>query len=68
MYFSKYTTIRTPEQRARYKTDFNNEYEHYRSLHSVIDKVAKRFAHLQELLNQEEVGTEAFRVSDNSKD
>ncbi|CAG7662767.1 unnamed protein product [Allacma fusca] len=57
-----YTTIRTPEQRIRYKADFNAEYEEYRDLHSVIDKVSKKFAQLQERLLKEEKGSEGYQV------
>jgi len=56
---NKYPTIRTSEQRARYKMDFNNEYKHYRDVHSVIQKVANHFTQLQAKLQQEEEGTPA---------
>ncbi|CAL8122040.1 unnamed protein product [Orchesella dallaii] len=59
-YLTKYTTITNPEQRGKYKEDFNVEYSEYRDLHSVIDKVSKRFAHLEERLRQEERGTEGY--------
>ncbi|ODM98390.1 RNA polymerase II elongation factor Ell [Orchesella cincta] len=59
-YITKYITINNSEQRSKYKEDFNIEYSEYRDLHAVIDKVSKRFAHLEERLRQEERGTEGY--------
>lgn len=58
----KYITITCPDQRSKYKEDFNAEYDEYRNLHSVIDRVSKKFAHLEERLRQEERGTEGYEV------
>jgi RNA polymerase II elongation factor ELL len=61
-FLSKYTPIRTPEERARYKMDFNNEYKRYRDVHSVIEKVGNHFAQLQVKLQKEPKGTPAYEV------
>lgn len=60
---SKYTSIRTAEQKSRYKAEFNADYKEYRKLHSVIDKVSKRFAHLEERLLKSEHGSQDYEVS-----
>jgi RNA polymerase II elongation factor ELL len=60
---SKYTSIRTPEQKSRYKAEFNADYKEYRKLHSVIDQVSKHFAHLEERLLQAEHGSQDYEVS-----
>lgn len=49
-----YTTISSLEQRRRYKTEFNADYEEYRRLHTQVAKVSKRFIELQDRLKQEE--------------
>lgn len=60
--YSKYATIETDEQRSRYKDDFNTEYPLYRDLHAVIEKVSKKFAHLEERLRSEKRGSEEYQV------
>jgi RNA polymerase II elongation factor ELL len=60
--YSQYTRIETEEQRSRYKDDFNAEYSIYRDLHTVIEKVSKKFAQLEERLREEERGTERYQV------
>jgi len=64
-YCSKYTQIRTAEQKSRYKAEFNADYKEYRRLHAVIDKVSKRFAHLAERLEQTEHGSQDYEVISN---
>lgn len=44
----KYVAIVSLEQRQRYKDDFNAEYEEYRNLHVLIDKITKSFRKLGE--------------------
>lgn len=64
-HFSKYRRIESPEQRYQYKEDFNAEYTEYRYLHSVIDKVSKKFAHLEEKMRKEERGSPEYAVCTN---
>lgn len=58
----KYTEIRNPEQRAQYKADFNSEYNEYRKLHAIVDRVSKRFSLLKESLRNVAEGTEQWQV------
>ena len=59
----EFPPVASRQQRLRYKEEFNRNYANYRKLHSRLDGVSKRFAHLEALLKQETVGTEAYRVS-----
>ncbi|XP_047122033.1 RNA polymerase II elongation factor Ell-like [Schistocerca piceifrons] len=52
-YLSNYTKIMNSEQRSKYKADFNADYSEYRRLHSEVEKVSQRFAHLEKSLNQQ---------------
>ncbi|NXQ92892.1 ELL2 factor, partial [Sagittarius serpentarius] len=47
-YFSirKYVTVVSYEQRERYKRDFHAEYDEYRTLHTQIDSITRRFLEL----------------------
>lgn len=60
-YTLQYRTIVSGEQRSRYKEDFNSQYNEYRNLHKAIDKVSKRFSHLEEELRQQHEGTTAWQ-------
>jgi len=62
-FFRSFLPIHTPEQRNRYKAEFNSDYKEYMRLHSVIDKVSKLFAHLDERLRQAEHGSHDYNVS-----
>uniref|UniRef100_G3PGE7 Elongation factor RNA polymerase II n=1 Tax=Gasterosteus aculeatus aculeatus TaxID=481459 RepID=G3PGE7_GASAC len=48
----KYTVIASPEQRQRYKNDFNAEYSEYRGLHARIDGITRQFTVLDNELKQ----------------
>lgn len=48
-----FTTITNPEQRKRYKAEFNRDYNRYMSLHSSLEKVSRRFTQLENQLKQE---------------
>lgn len=56
-------TIKTPEQRRRYKADFNADYAEYRDLHGVVEKVSRRFAQLEERLKKENEASPKYKVS-----
>lgn len=49
-----YTTISSPEQRRRYKAEFNADYEEYKRLHAQMAMVSGRFKQLEERLKEEE--------------
>lgn len=59
----QYITIQDPEQRKRYKTDFNADYAEYKSLHGIVEKVSRRFAQLEERLKQEGENSPKYKVS-----
>lgn len=62
-YLMEYTTIKSGEQRRRYKSDFNADYNEYRDLHAVVERVSKRFAQLEERLRQEDESSQEYKVS-----
>lgn len=59
----QYVTIQDPEQRRRYKTDFNADYAEYKNLHGIVEKVSRRFAQLEERLKQEGESSSKYKVS-----
>lgn len=62
-YLTEYTTIKSIEQRRRYKSDFNADYAEYRDLHNVVERVSRRFAQLEERLKQEDESSLGYKVS-----
>ena len=50
------------EQRVRYKSEFNQYYAKYRTLHKVLDQVSKKFAHLEARLKEAQKGSQDFKV------
>lgn len=62
-YTQLYQRIVSCEQRSRYKEEFNSQYNEYRDLHKIIDRVSKRFAQLEEELRQECEGSSEWQVS-----
>lgn len=58
----KYTVIGSPEQRQRYKNDFNAEYSEYRGLHARIESITRQFTVLDNELKQLQQGTEKYKV------
>lgn len=63
----KYTVIDSPEQRQRYKNDFNAEYSEYRGLHARIEGITRQFTVLDNELKQLHQGTDKYKV-DSLKD
>ena len=47
----------------RYKSEFNQYYAKYRTLHKVLDQVSKKFAHLESRLKEAQKGSQDFKVS-----
>lgn len=59
--------IDSPEQRQRYKNDFNAEYSEYRGLHARIEGITRQFTVLDNELKQLHQGTDKYKV-DSLKD
>lgn len=51
------------EQRRQYKTEFDNDFQEYRELHSKISEVTNRFQRLENELRNEEHNDRRFRVN-----
>uniref|UniRef100_A0A671WSG2 Elongation factor RNA polymerase II n=1 Tax=Sparus aurata TaxID=8175 RepID=A0A671WSG2_SPAAU len=64
-YLLKYTVISSPEQRQRYKNDFNAEYSEYRDLHARIEGITRQFTVLDNELKQLQQGTEKYKTIHN---
>ncbi|KAK9730044.1 Occludin homology domain [Popillia japonica] len=60
-YLTEYATIRDSDQRRRYKADFNADYDEYKRLHGVVEKVSRRFAELKGRLKQENASSPRYR-------
>ncbi|KAM4574932.1 RNA polymerase II elongation factor ELL [Fundulus diaphanus] len=60
-YLLKYTVINSPEQRQRYKNDFNAEYSEYRGLHARIEGITRQFTVLDNELKQLQQGTDKYK-------
>lgn len=54
--------IDSPEQRQRYKNDFNAEYSEYRGLHARIEGITRQFTVLDNELKQLQQGTDKYKV------
>uniref|UniRef100_A0A3P9LPL2 Elongation factor RNA polymerase II n=1 Tax=Oryzias latipes TaxID=8090 RepID=A0A3P9LPL2_ORYLA len=61
----KYSEIRSPEQRQRYKNDFNAEYSEYRALHARIEGITRQFTVLDNQLKRLQQGTEQYKTIHN---
>uniref|UniRef100_A0A8C9YPU5 Elongation factor RNA polymerase II n=1 Tax=Sander lucioperca TaxID=283035 RepID=A0A8C9YPU5_SANLU len=61
----KYTVISSPEQRQRYKNDFNAEYSEYRGLHARIEGITRQFTVLDNELKQLHQGTDKYKTIHN---
>ncbi|XP_026201478.1 RNA polymerase II elongation factor ELL isoform X1 [Anabas testudineus] len=64
-YLLKYTVISSPEQRQRYKNDFNAEYSEYRGLHARIEGITRQFTVLDNELKQLQQGTDKYKTIHN---
>uniref|UniRef100_A0A3Q0SD04 Elongation factor RNA polymerase II n=1 Tax=Amphilophus citrinellus TaxID=61819 RepID=A0A3Q0SD04_AMPCI len=63
--YLKYTVISSPEQRQRYKNDFNAEYSEYRGLHARIEGITRQFTVLDNELKQLQQGTDKYKTVHN---
>ncbi|XP_064102201.1 RNA polymerase II elongation factor Ell-like [Macrobrachium nipponense] len=59
-YLRNYTTIVSPDQRSRYKADFNREYQEYQQLHNYVERRTRMFSQLDENLRNEPLGSEGY--------
>lgn len=59
----RYSVISSPEQRQRYKNDFNAEYSEYRGLHARIECITRHFTVLDNELKQLQQGTDKYKVN-----
>uniref|UniRef100_A0AAX7T5M6 OCEL domain-containing protein n=1 Tax=Astatotilapia calliptera TaxID=8154 RepID=A0AAX7T5M6_ASTCA len=59
------TVISSPEQRQRYKNDFNAEYSEYRGLHARIEGITRQFTVLDNELKQLQHGTDKYKTVHN---
>uniref|UniRef100_A0A7N6BG22 OCEL domain-containing protein n=1 Tax=Anabas testudineus TaxID=64144 RepID=A0A7N6BG22_ANATE len=57
--------ISSPEQRQRYKNDFNAEYSEYRGLHARIEGITRQFTVLDNELKQLQQGTDKYKTIHN---
>uniref|UniRef100_A0A8C6SRE1 Elongation factor RNA polymerase II n=1 Tax=Neogobius melanostomus TaxID=47308 RepID=A0A8C6SRE1_9GOBI len=64
-YLMKYTVIDSPEQRQKYKNDFNAEYSEYRGLHARIEGITRQFTVLDNELKQLQQGTDKYKTIHN---
>ncbi|XP_041647391.1 RNA polymerase II elongation factor ELL [Cheilinus undulatus] len=64
-YLLKYTVIDSPEQRQKYKNDFNTEYSEYRDLHARIEGITRQFTVLDNELKQLQQGTDKYQTIHN---
>ncbi|XP_029285143.1 RNA polymerase II elongation factor ELL [Cottoperca gobio] len=64
-YLLKYMVIGSPEQRQKYKTDFNAEYSEYRGLHARIEGITRQFTVLDNELKQLNQGTDKYKTIHN---
>lgn len=60
---SQFSTIRSHEQRARYKEEFNTEYKKYLELKKKIDLVTQEFTALRDQLAGYPKKSDDYKVS-----
>lgn len=60
--FSRFTSIRSVEQRRQYKTEFENDYDEYRQLLNQMETVGKKFNVLAQQLNNAKNNKESYKV------
>lgn len=49
----QFTRITSVEQRRKYKTEFDSDFQEYRRLHESVERVSRKFAQLEENLQHE---------------
>lgn len=58
----QFTRITTVEQRRKYKTEFDNDFQEYRRLHEIVERVSRKFAQLEEDLQMERHNERRYKV------
>jgi RNA polymerase II elongation factor ELL len=61
--FSEFTRILSVEQRRKYKTEFDQDYQEYRELHTMMEGVSQKFTMLEDRLRQVTNNERQYRVS-----
>lgn len=57
----QFTRITTVEQRRKYKTEFDNDFQEYRRLHEEVERVSRKFAQLEENLQHERLNERRYK-------
>lgn len=60
-YVNEYPKLRTAEQRARYKRDFEIDFSRYRKLYKLVNEVSLKFSRLHEVFQSCEYGSDEFK-------
>lgn len=50
------------EQRRKYKTEFDNDFQEYRRLHEIVERVSRKFAQLEEDLQHQRNNERRYKV------
>lgn len=57
----QFTRITSLEQRRKYKTEFDKDFQEYRKLHEIVERVSRKFAQLEENLQHERLNERRYK-------